>query len=124
MLSATYGAASRLGVGEIHSMFNHRSGLVGLVGENDFRRLHAMIESCDSSAQSAYGVFIHRVRKCMGAYRVVLGYADVLSFTTGVGENDTKVRRDVLTSIGEVVMILDKYRNFSAWKKCIADFCG
>ena len=47
--------------------------MLGLAGERDFRRLHEMIESGDSSAQLAYDVFIHRLRKYVGAYLAVLG---------------------------------------------------
>ena len=36
-----------------------------------------MIESGDSSAQLAYDVFIHRLRKYIGAYLAILGRTDV-----------------------------------------------
>ena len=54
--------AAKMSVEDIESMLNHRSGVFGLTGELDFRRLHVMIESGDSSAQLAYDVFIHRLR--------------------------------------------------------------
>ncbi|AKN15350.1 acetate kinase [Mycobacterium haemophilum DSM 44634] len=106
--------SAQMGVDEIDSMLNHRSGLVGLAGERDFRRLHAMIESGDNSAQLAYDVFIHRLRKYIGAYLAVLGHTDVVSFTAGIGENDATVRRDALTGIGELGIVLDQRRNLSA----------
>ena len=85
-----------MSVDEIESMLNHQSGVWGLAGENDFRRLRQMIESDDGSAQLAYDVFIHRLRKYIGAYLAVLGHTDVLTFTAGVGENAAEVRRDAL----------------------------
>jgi acetate kinase len=45
-----------------------------------------MIESGDGSAQLACDVFIHRLRKYVGAYLAVLGLTDAISFTAGVGE--------------------------------------
>lgn len=50
-------------------------------------------------AQLAYDVYIHRLRKYVGGYLALLGYADVIAFTAGVGENDAKVRRDALTGL-------------------------
>lgn len=106
--------SAKMGVDEIESMLNHRSGLVGLAGERDFRRLHAMIESGDSSAQLAYDVFIHRLRKYIGAYLAVLGHTDVVSFTAGIGENVATVRRDALAGMGELGLALDGDRNLSS----------
>jgi acetate kinase len=101
-------------VDEIESMLNQQSGVFGLAGERDFRRLRVMIESGDSSAQLAYSVFIHRLRKYVGAYLAVLGHTDVVSFTAGIGENDSAVRRDSLDGLGELGIMVDEDRNLSA----------
>jgi acetate kinase len=102
---------AEMGADEVESMLNHRSGVLGLSGERDFRRLHEMIESGDSAAQLAYAVFIHRLRKYVGAYLAVLRHTDVVSFTAGVGENDAAVRRDALTGMEELGIVLDEDRN-------------
>jgi acetate kinase len=107
---------AKMDVGEIESMLNNRSGVWGLAGERDFRRLHAMIESGDSSAQLGYSVFIHRLRKYIGAYLAVLGHTDVVSFTAGIGENDPAVRRDAVAGMEELGIVLDQARNLSAGK--------
>ena len=102
---------AEMGVAEIESTLNQRSGVLGLAGERDFRRLHQMIESGDSAAQLAYDVFIHRLRKYIGAYLAVLGHTDVVSFTAGIGENDAAVRRDALAGMEELGIVLDEERN-------------
>jgi acetate kinase len=102
-----------MGVDDIESMLNHRSGVLGLAGERDFRRLRAMIESGDGAAQLAYSVFIHRLRKYIGAYLAVLGHTDVISFTAGIGENDPAVRRDAVAGLEELGVVLDERRNLS-----------
>jgi acetate kinase len=107
---------ANMGVDDIESMLNWQSGMLGLAGERDFRRLRAMIESGDSSAQLAYSVFIHRLRKYIGAYLAVLGHTDVISFTAGIGENDPAVRRDALAGLEELGIVLDQARNLSAGK--------
>ena len=102
---------AKLGVDEIEAMLNHRSGVLGLSGVNDFRQLREQIQSGDSAAQLAYDVFIHRLRKYIGAYLAVLGHTDAVSFTAGIGEHDVAVRRDALAGLGELGIELDDARN-------------
>jgi acetate kinase len=105
---------AKMGVDEIESMLNQRSGMLGLAGERDFRQLRVMIESGNSAAQLAYSVFIHRLRKYIGAYLAVLGHTDVVSFTAGIGENVPAVRRDALAGLEELGIVLDQRRNLTA----------
>ena len=102
---------AQMSVDEVESMLNQQSGLLGLAGEQDFRRLHEMIESGDSAAQLAYDVFIHRLRKYVGAYLAVLGRTDVVSFTAGIGEKVAAVRRDALSGLAGLGIELDEKRN-------------
>jgi acetate kinase len=107
---------AKMGVDDVESLLNYRSGVLGLAGERDFRRLRTLIESGDSAAQLAYSVFIHRLRKYVGAYLAVLGHTDVISFTAGIGENDAAVRRDALAGLEEVGIVLDEARNLGGGK--------
>jgi acetate kinase len=100
-----------MSVDDVESMLNHHSGLLGLAGERDFRRLREMIESGNSSAQLAYDVFIHRLRKYVGAYLAVLGHTDVVTFTAGVGENAAAVRLDALSGLAGLGIDIDEQRN-------------
>jgi acetate kinase len=104
---------AQMRVDDVEAMLNERSGVLGLAGERDFRRLRAMIESGDGAAQLAYSVFIHRLRKYIGAYLAVLGHTDVISFTAGIGENDPAVRRDAVAGLEELGVVLDERRNLS-----------
>jgi len=102
---------AKMSVDDVESMLNHRSGMLGLAGELDFRRLAEMIESGDGSAQLAYDVYIHRLRKYVGAYLAILGHTDVVSFTAGIGENVAAVRRDALSGLSELGIEIDEHRN-------------
>lgn len=102
-----------MSVEDIEAMLNRRSGVRGLGGEIDFRVLHRRIESGDAAAQLAYDVYIHRVRKYVGAYLATLGSVDVITFTAGVGENDAAVRRDVLSGLTAFGLELDEHLNAS-----------
>jgi acetate kinase len=102
-----------MSVEDIESMLNRRAGVRGLGGEIDFRVLHQRIESGDETAQLAYDVYIHRLRKYIGAYLALLGTADVVTFTAGVGENDAAVRRDALSGMSALGIQLDEHLNAS-----------
>ncbi|WP_319437074.1 acetate kinase [Mycobacterium sp. RTGN5] len=105
-----------MGVEEIETMLNRHAGMYGLSGEIDFRVVHQRIESGDEAAQLAYDVYIHRLRKYIGAYLAVLGHTDVVTFTAGVGENDARVRRDALTGLAPLGIELDEHLNESPAK--------
>ena len=104
---------AKMSVKDIETMLNTRSGVLGLGGHIDFRVLHERIESGDAAAQLAYDVYIHRLRKYIGAYLALLGTIDVLTFTAGVGENDAAVRRDALTGLAALGIELDEQLNDS-----------
>ena len=100
-----------MSVEDIESMLNQHSGLLGLAGERDFRRLREMIESGNRSAELAYDVFIHRLRKYVGGYLAVLGRTDAITFTAGVGENAAAVRLDALSGLSGLGIEIDEQRN-------------
>jgi acetate kinase len=102
---------AKMSVDDIEVMLNRRSGVRGLGGEIDFRVLHRRIESGDKTAQLAYDVYIHRLRKYIGAYLALLGTTDVITFTAGVGENDAAVRRDALSGMAALGITLDERLN-------------
>jgi acetate kinase len=104
---------AKMSVEDIESMLNRRAGVSGLAGEIDFRVLHRRIESGDATAQLAYEVYIHRLRKYIGAYLALLGTADVITFTAGVGENDAAVRRDALSGMATLGIEVDEHLNAS-----------
>jgi acetate kinase len=107
---------AKMSVEDIESMLNRRAGVRGLCGDIDFRVLHQRIESGDEAAQLAYDVYIHRLRKYIGAYLALLGTADVVTFTAGVGENDAAVRRDALSGMTAFGIELDEHLNASPAK--------
>lgn len=102
-----------MSVEDIETMLNRNSGVRGLGGAIDFRVLHKNIESGDTAAQLAYDVYIHRLRKYIGAYLALLGTTGVITFTAGVGENDAAVRRDALSGLAPLGIELDEHLNAS-----------
>ncbi len=71
-----------LSTGEVETMLNKKSGLLGLCGENDMRLIGDRAAEGDKAAQRAIDVCIHRLRKYIGAYIVALdGVVDAIVFT-------------------------------------------
>ena len=101
-------------IDEIETMLNRRSGLFGLSGDVDMRMIDKRIQAGDQAAQVAYEVYIHRLRKYIGAYLAILGHVDVITFTAGVGENQASVRRDSLSGLSRLGIELDEHLNDSA----------
>ena len=100
-----------LSVDEVDDLLNRRSGLKGLAGENDFRELHKLVDAGDEGAVLALDVYLHRLRKYVGAYAAVLGRVDVITFTAGVGENDDIVRARALEGLEPLGIAVDPARN-------------
>lgn len=100
-----------MGVEQLDELLNRRSGLSGLCGVNDFRELRAAVDAGSAEAGLAYDVYIHRLRKYVGAYLAVLGRVDAIVFTAGVGENVVSVRHDCLAGLDRLGIEIDGQRN-------------
>jgi acetate kinase len=100
-----------LDVDQLEDLLHHRSGLEGLAGVHDFRDLMSAIDDGDVRARTAYEVYCHRLRKYVGAYHAVLGGADAVVFTAGVGEHNSRLRADALAGLEALGISIDEDRN-------------
>jgi acetate kinase len=83
----------KLDADKLEDLLNHESGLFALSsGEGDVRALEERVRSGDHKAQLALDIFALSVRKTIGAYLALLGGADMLVFTGGIGEHSEYVR--------------------------------
>ena len=99
---------------EVERWLNHRSGLLGLSGRsNDMRELLSVYET-DARARLAVDVFCHRARKYLGAYLAVLGGADAVVFSGGIGENAPAVREKICAGMDWCGLSLDQEKNSGA----------
>ncbi|MFI9000201.1 acetate kinase [Streptomyces sp. NPDC053541] len=92
---------------EIDVLLNKRSGLVGLCGDNDMREIRRRIDEGDERAALAFDVYVHRLKKYIGAYYAVLGRVDAVAFTAGVGENAAPVREAAVAGLEELGLAVD-----------------
>ncbi|WP_030899348.1 acetate kinase [Streptomyces sp. NRRL S-474] len=96
---------------EIDTLLNKKSGLIGLCGDNDMREIRRRVDEGDEQAELAFDIYIHRLKKYIGAYYAVLGRVDAVAFTAGVGENAAPVREAALAGLEELGLAVDGERN-------------
>lgn len=96
---------------DVDVLLNKKSGLLGLCGDNDMREITRRSEAGDAAARLAFEVYIHRLRKYLGAYTAVLGRVDAVSFTAGVGENAVAVREAAIAGLEGLGLAVDAELN-------------
>ncbi|MBC9727400.1 acetate kinase [Streptomyces sp. TRM68367] len=92
---------------EIDTLLNKKSGLIGLCGDNDMREIRRRVDAGDEQAQLAFDIYIHRLKKYIGAYYAVLGRVDAVAFTAGVGENAAPVREAAVAGLEGLGLAVD-----------------
>ncbi|WP_369035641.1 MULTISPECIES: acetate kinase [Streptomyces] len=95
---------------EIDTLLNKKSGLIGLCGDNDMREIRRRIDEGGADAPAArlaFDIYIHRLKKYIGAYYAVLGRVDAIAFTAGVGENAAPVREAAVAGLEGLGVAVD-----------------
>lgn len=101
-----------IGTQAISTLVNKHSGLLGVSGvSSDMRELRAAIDSGNERAKLAFDMFVHRIKKYIGAYAAVLGGVDILMFTGGIGENADPVRELVCKDMEYMGIEIDIAKN-------------
>jgi acetate kinase len=78
---------------QLDKILNQQSGLLGVSGiSGDMREI---LNSDDPRAKLAFDIYAHRLCREVGAMAGVLGGADAIVFTGGVGENCAPLREIV-----------------------------
>lgn len=101
-----------LSLGQINSILNKQSGLLGISGiSNDMRSLEKAAGEGNKQAELARDVFAYRVRKYIGQYLAVLGGANAIVFTGGIGENNAWIRQHAVEGLDELGIHIDQAKN-------------
>lgn len=98
--------------GEINNILNNQSGVLGISGlSSDFRDLETAAGDGNDRAILAIDVFVHRVRKYIGAYAAALNGVDALIFTAGLGENSPEIRSKICQGLDYLQIGIDSDKN-------------
>lgn len=83
----------KLSPDQLEDLLNHQCGLFALSsGDDDVKALEERARRNDSKAGLALDIFALAIRKSIGAYLALLGGADLLVFTGGIGEHSERIR--------------------------------
>ena len=100
-----------MSIDEIDHLFNRESGMKGLTGQQDMREVWRLVDAGDQNARDAIDVYVHRLLKYVGAYIAVMGGVDAITFTAGIGENDSRVRAELCRRLGYLGVRIDAEAN-------------
>ena len=95
------------------TMLNKQSGLQALSGVKggDCRDICAKAAKGDKGAELALEMLAYRVALYVGAYNTVVGGADAIIMTGGIGENSSEVRARIINRLAALGVKLDKKAN-------------
>ena len=104
-------AAEKLTPAEADTLLNKKSGLLALAGSSDCRDICAKAEKGDKMAELALEMLAYRTALYIGGYNTVIGGADAIVMTGGIGENSSEVRERIVNRLGALGIKLDKKAN-------------
>lgn len=91
-----------------------KAGLLGLSGvSQDCRDVEEAAAKGNTRAQLALDVFVASIRQYLGSYLTVLGGADAIVFSGGIGENGPQIRANVCQNMEWAGIVLDEAKNNS-----------
>ena len=103
--------AEKLSPSEADTLLNKKSGLLALTGSSDCRDICAKAEKGDKAAELALEMLAYRVALYIGAYNTVIGGADAIIMTGGIGENSSEVRERIIARLAALGIKLDAKAN-------------
>ncbi len=99
-------------IDEIMNILNKESGVMGISGRSsDFRDIDEGIRNGEERSKIAFSVFCYQAAKIIGGYVAAMNGVDAISFTAGIGENDSAVRAAVCERLTYLGITLDKEAN-------------
>jgi len=100
---------------EMDKLLNKQSGLQAISGVagGDCRDICAKAAKGDRAAELALEMLAYRVALYIGAYNTVIGGADAIVMTGGIGENSSEVRERIINRLGALGIKIDRKANNS-----------
>jgi acetate kinase len=100
-------------IDEIDNVLNKQSGLMGVngIGSGDMRDTVNAAAQGKAAAENALNMFGHRAALYIGGYHTLLGGADAIIFTGGIGENSFPGRKAILTRLEAIGCKIDEAKN-------------
>jgi len=99
---------------EMSTILNRKSGFLGLTGKtSDAREMNVLANEGDPKAKLAFKKFTYDIIKNIGSYVAVMDGVDLIVFTGGIGENNSRLRRRVLENFSYLGLKVDYEANMA-----------
>lgn len=97
---------------EVDRILNKESGLLGISGvSSDSRDVESAANEGNKRAILAQNVYVRRVVEYIAKYYVLMGGADAICFTAGLGENSIATRKNIIERLAVLGIKLDEEAN-------------
>ena len=101
-----------IGTRSASTLFNKHSGMLGITGiSSDMREIEDAVKKGDSMAILGMEMYTYRIKKYIGSYAAAMGGVDLLIFTGGIGENDSRTRSLVCSDLQYMGIQMDASKN-------------
>ena len=98
--------------GEMDTLLNKKSGLLGISGiSSDDRDIAAAEAEGNHRAKLTHDMLYYQIAKYVGSYYVALGGCDAIVFTAGLGENQPALRKAVCEYLAPLGVKIDNAAN-------------
>lgn len=100
-----------LSIKQITELLNRDSGLKGIGGDNDMRRLLEREKAGDKHAKLAIDMFCYHLQKYIAAYVGQCPNLDAVIFTGGIGEHSEDIRSKTIAPLSHLGLSIDQGLN-------------
>jgi acetate kinase len=99
-------------IDEITNDLNKNSGFLGVSGiSSDSRDIEDGIKAGNERCALIQKIYINKIVSFIAYYNVLLGGADAIIFSAGVGENSVSTRKQIIDMLSSMGVIIDDERN-------------
>ncbi len=100
-----------LSAAQIEEAVNKHGGMLGVSERSSDMRELLAAEAGDERSAQAIALFCHSARKAIAVLATVLGGAETLVFTGGIGENAAVIRQRICDGLDFMGIVVDEARN-------------
>ena len=97
----------------MEKILNKESGLFGLTDglSADCRDIEAAVDKGNQDALIAIDHYKYKVAQYIASYAVSMQGIDVITFTAGIGENQSRIRKGIIEYLGYMNIKIDEENN-------------
>jgi acetate kinase len=104
----------KLSIREAGNILMSQSGIYGIsCFSGDFRDIEEEMKKGNKKAKLAFKTYAYYVKRYIGEYLAVLNSADCIVFTAGAGQNSPALRKEILSDMENLGILLDEEKNIT-----------